>query len=77
LTFAASAAATAVILVLAAWFTGMRQTLHSALLAIAVTAFLPFILVALVIAVGVATSFLAVLAGVLGNAASQYSVAIR
>lgn len=61
LTFACSSTATSIALALAGWLTGMRQVMHGALLALAIVAFFPFVLVAAGLMIGLGASLLVIL----------------
>jgi hypothetical protein len=61
LTFACSATATSIALVLTGWLTGMREVMHGTLLALAIVAFFPFVLVATGLMLGLGLSLLVIL----------------
>lgn len=61
--FALATVMTALIVVLAGWFTEARDVMHTALLTLAVVALLPVIIVGGVLAFGIAISILGALAG--------------
>lgn len=68
--FLATVTTVALLVLVGGWFTGLRHVMHGALLAVAIVAFLPLVIVAAGVAIALITIVISLIVSVLGDDAS-------